>query len=523
MNIIETDVLIIGSGIAGMMAAECLSQDKQVTMITKSGWDESNSMRAQGGIAAAISKEDHWTGHLLDTMVAGVYHNDEQAAKLLVRQGPSLVRKLIEFGVPFDRDDQGRLQMGMEGAHGARRILHAGGDATGCAIMKALATRVRPKIVLRESETLVDVSITDGRCIGAVTRNNDGEWTVYKAAHTILATGGVGGLYQVSSNDPTITGDGMAAAYRAGISLADMEFVQFHPTMLTVCGQSGGLVSEAVRGEGARLVTDSGQRVMEGLHPKMDLAPRDIVARALHSKIISGEKVFLDISMISNFERRFPTVTANCENLGVNVQEKRIPVAPGMHFMMGGIVTDLQGRTEMARLYAIGETACTGAHGANRLASNSLLEGIVFAAQAARAILTEGSAMPSDTIRLPSYCGNQSLFIPGSHEIKERMTEYVGIERDQQGLLKAKSWFEHHLTFEKENFLHRPISEIKHLNMLTVGWLIATSALLRTESRGGHYRKDFTVSNERKWGKRRIIRRKTDEQAEIGKVAPSIF
>lgn len=520
MEIIQTDVLIIGSGIAGMMAAECLSRDKRVTMVTKASWQESNSMKAQGGIAAALSQNDHWSDHLLDTLVAGVYHNDDEAAELLVKEGPSLVRKLIDFGVPFDRDNAGRLQMGMEGAHGERRILHAGGDATGRAIMETLAARVRRKITLRESETLVELSVKNGRCTGALTKNNDGKSIAYQAAHTILATGGVGGLYQVTSNASTITGDGMAAAYRAGVPLADMEFVQFHPTLVMADGRCGGLVSEAVRGEGAQLISADRRRIMAGVHPQLDLAPRDVVARALQSEILTGHNVFLDISMIGDFETRFPTVTENCRRLGVDVKDGKIPVAPGMHFMMGGVLTDLYGRTELPGLYAIGETACTGVHGANRLASNSLLEGIVFAAQAARAILAENVRVPSDLPQVPCYHSPGNARLPDAAEIRKRMTESVGITRDREGLTSVKTWFEHHLAFEKE---HLSVSDIQCLNMLTIGWLIASSALKRTESRGGHYRKDYPVSNERKWGKRRIIRRKKDEQVEAGEFAPSIF
>lgn len=504
----KTDILIIGGGNAGMMAAELLSYQKDVTVVTKATPQESNSTKAQGGIAAAVAEDDHWSNHLLDTLVAGDYHNHEETTRLLVQKGESFIRRLSALGVSFDRDHQGNLSLGKEGAHGKRRILHAGGDAIGQTVMTALIQQVKPKIKLRESESLIELVVDEGRCTGAITKNSGGIISLYKAEHTILASGGAGQLYRITSNDSTITGDGIAAAYRAGVALADMEFVQFHPTMLTIEQEGVGLISEAVRGEGARLISEDGRFIMDGVHEQRDLAPRNVVAQAIHHTLLNDKGVFLDISMIPDFSKRFPTVTNICAHAGIDVSDGLLPVSPGAHFLMGGIVTDTNGRTNLPGLYAVGETACTGVHGANRLASNSLLEGLVFANETAQAILAADKSKKKTASWLPFLPKSppRQGCVPSKSLIQEIMTKYVGIVREKSGLAQAQSWFEQYMPFCNEIVSGDALELIERINLLTVGWLITTSALERTESRGGHFRKDYP-NKSKQWRGLRITRK----------------
>jgi L-aspartate oxidase len=511
MKVVKTEVLVIGGGLAGLKTAQCLYPHKNVNMITKSTVNESNSIKAQGGIAAAIGKGDHWSDHYVDTLTAGDGHNCEIATERLVKDGVKDVWELVESGVPFDRDFAGNLCLGREGAHRANRILHAGGDATGKAVIDTLSQLVIPNITLHESEILIDLVTKRGQCFGAIVKNLQNEIIFYEAEHTVLATGGVGGLYKWTSNDETVTGDGLAAAHRAGAELADLEFVQFHPTMLVSEKRCGGLVSEAVRGEGARLVTDDGILIMEGIHEQLDLAPRDIVARTIHDYFQDGKKVFLDISTIPHFKKRFPTISNRCDQLGINLEAGRIPVAPGAHFIMGGIVTDGKGRTNIRELYAVGEVACTGVHGANRLASNSLLEGLVFASETAKGIIEERAVVENAVSEMPKTYDlkQQHPPLPTKADIQKQMMDNVGISRTEEGLVKAKKWFKTCLKQSNDGCCTwgKSVKEIEIINMLTVGWLISTSALARTESRGGHYRSDYPYKSENNWQGRRIVRR----------------
>lgn len=505
MKMHRTDVLIIGGGLAGLMAAKCLFPHKNVIMITKSTVNESNSIRAQGGIAAAVGQGDHWSKHYDDTLAAGGGHNDHKTTEQLVKSGVEAVNSLMNLGVPFDRDDAQNVLLGREGAHGINRILHAGGDATGKAIVETLMNDMHSKLNVHESCTLIDFIVTDGRCSGAVTKNHKSEIVLYEAEHTVVATGGIGGLYEWTSNDDTVTGDGLAAAFRAGADLADLEFVQFHPTMLIDGNHCGGLISEAVRGEGARLVTEDGTPVMAGVHQQLDLAPRDIVARTTESYIRKGQSVFLDISAVSDFPNRFPTIYKTIKALEINLAAGRIPVAPGAHFIMGGIKTDNRGRTSLPGLYAVGEAACTGVHGANRLASNSLLEAMVFARRMAEGIIEQRSFFRTACPSLPVFAEGRPNSLPNKAEIQQRMMTYAGMNRDQAGLTNVKNWLEQYLTQTDENLILKPVEDIEIINMLTSGWLIATSALMRTESRGGHYRTDYPSQKEN-WKGRRIVR-----------------
>lgn len=508
MQIRRTDCLIIGSGIAGLMMAEILSQYREVTIITKSSWNDSNSFLAQGGIASVSTEDDHWTEHFLDTVKAGEYHNLEEMVRLLVTTAPEMVNKLKEIGVPFDRNKDGSFMLAQEGGHSRRRIFHAGGDATGKEIVSCLYERVRRHVTVIEYETAIELISKNGLCYGAFAVNKAGERTAYLANHTILSTGGLGQLYSFTSNHPNATGDGIALAYRAGAKLSDLEFIQFHPTLLIKDGKCLGLVSEAVRGEGACLVTDCGQFLMDGIHPMKDLAPRHIVANAIYNAINQGERVYLDISAIPSFEKRFPTISHICKVNGVSLSGGLLPVAPGSHFLMGGVVTDSVGRTNIKRLYAIGEVANTTVHGANRLASNSLLEAIVFAKRAAKSILNEGFLTTSifEQAFNVSFC-----VLPKVEELRAVMDRHVGIVRHDEGLSYAVNWFETYLRKEEAN-QNFSLDDVTRRNMTIVGWLVTKSALLRTESRGGHNRSDYPNKSD-KWCKKRIIHQHSSNRA----------
>ncbi|WP_035350003.1 L-aspartate oxidase [Fictibacillus gelatini] len=508
MNVTQSDVLIIGSGVAGLMAADFLRTKLNVTIITKSTFQQSNSYYAQGGISASIDPNDHWTDHFLDTITAGCFHNEATLTELLVQEAPDIIERLVSIGVPFDKTASGGLSLGREGGHRYPRIIHAGGDQTGAFIVKTLYDRLRKSIRIEEHEFAGDLIIQDGKCIGVWTKNKDDNIHFYYAKHIILATGGMAGLYEVTSNDETITGDGIAMAYRAGAALSDLEFVQFHPTMLYSQGKAHGLVSEAVRGEGARLVTEDGTPIMEGRHPLEDLAPRDIVARAIFKKMEEGLPVYLDITAVKNFATRFPSITKLCEKANIPIKNGRIPIKPGAHFSMGGVITDEWGETSIPHLYAIGEVARTGVHGANRLASNSLLEGMVFAKQTATHILSADCDMPQPDYPIPSTYS--PLILPDKQAIKKTMGEKAGIVRHPVELKEAISWFES-FDFSKCNMFCSTY-DLEVINMLTVGWLTATSALMRTESRGGHYRSDYPVPNDQEWLRRQLIRKKVNDE-----------
>jgi L-aspartate oxidase len=515
----QTDVLIIGSGIAALSAAFQLQSSKKVTILTKSSKYESNSMLAQGGIAAAVDKYDSWQGHYEDTMTAGSHHNDPFASELLVRQGTKEVLTLIKGGFQFDKDSNGKLLLGQEGAHRFSRILHAGGDATGKAVVHFLLSQLGKKVEIIEDEMALDLIISDGVCRGVFTRNAKGDIQQHFAGHTILATGGCGSLYKHTSNSSVITGDGLAMAFRAGAVLTDMEFTQFHPTMLLINGQCVGLISEAVRGEGAFLQNENGIRFMEGVHAFGDLAPRDIVARTIFSQMKKGHRIFLNISSIPAFESRFPTISAMCKKYGVSIDEGLIPVAPGMHFLMGGIKTDVDGKTSVSHLYAVGEAACTGVHGANRLASNSLLEGLVFGSRLGVHILNfSQNAIEKTEIVNIRTSRKQDVIFPSEEEIKWMMTNYAAIERSEEGLLIAKCWFEKFLwpiSFWDINVNNFTNIEYEKMNMLTAGWLIVTSALQRTESRGGHFRTDHPYKDDKLWLKKQILLSKYNTELKI--------
>ncbi|GAB3059318.1 L-aspartate oxidase [Virgibacillus ainsalahensis] len=513
------DVIIIGSGIAALSAAERLRVDKNVIVFTKSHKQNSNSYLAQGGIAAAVHRDDHWQEHYEDTITAGVAHADEANVKTLVASGADAVLDLIHKGMAFDCDTDGSLRLGKEGAHLRRRILHAGGDATGECLTTFMLDRLKDEQNVRiiENEMALDLLVTDGQCVGVITKDVVGVVREHMAEATILATGGCGQLYQSTSNAQVVTGDGIAMVYRAGAVLEDMEFMQFHPTLLYKNGVALSLVSEAVRGEGAYLVNNYGFRIMEGVHPLGDLAPRDVVAREIFKEIQCGRQVFLNIEDVANFADRFPTIYRACVHAGIDVDAGLLPVRPGAHFMMGGIKAAADGRTSLAGLFAVGEVACTGVHGANRIASNSLLEGIVFGKMTAERILdlaedVDGCS-PAELGRVQPVparvddrvrAGVGASPLPSNQEIQEKMTRLVGVVRVEADLLAMKEWVEGY-DFLGEDLNMMLVEDAEIINMLTVAWLMTTSALERTESRGSHFRADYP-KRQAHWLKKRILR-----------------
>ncbi|MED1204774.1 L-aspartate oxidase [Heyndrickxia acidicola] len=506
---IKCDILIIGSGIAAMQLARNLSADLHVIIITKGKWQNSNSFMAQGGVAAAVSSDDSWELHFKDTIEAGEnFHNDSEVMKL-VQIAPEMIKNLQNTGVRFDCYKNGNLSLGKEGAHSRNRILHCGGDATGKHIMEQFHLNLPQNVELIEGQFVYELLLDQNknRCIGVKTRDRKGEKHIYRAGGTVLAAGGIGGLYPFTSNDHTIAGDGLALAYKAGVKITDAEFIQFHPTLLYVNGCTHGLISEAVRGEGAILVNDQGEPIMQGVHPLKDLAPRHIVAEQIFKERLAGRDVFLDISMIADFPDKFPTITDSCLKNGIDIEAGKIPVAPGSHFFMGGIKIDPHGRSSLEGLYSIGESACSGVHGANRLASNSLLEGLVYGKRLAEYL--NHNRKECESAHKLSPISYQDIVIPVLPEkavIQQKMMENAGIIREGRKLKTFIQWIESYGVLEiiKSDLDALPIQQIETIFMLISAHIIAVSSLSREESRGGHIRADFPNSR-KEWESRHII------------------
>jgi L-aspartate oxidase len=506
----DNDVLIIGSGLAALQLAGQLSHEKNVRILTKSSVRSANSYLAQGGVAAAIGKNDSPYKHYIDTLEAGRNHNNEQTVLEIMEAAPSLIKEIFQQGCGFDQDETGSLKLGMEGAHSEKRIVHGGGDATGRTLVDFLLTKLKDNVFIEENifvyELLIDEK--EQRCIGVKGKTNDGRIHHYYADHVILATGGCGQLYGFTSNSETVTGDGIAMAYLAGAEIADMEFIQFHPTLLCVDGEPKGLVSEAVRGEGAILITEDGQRIMEGVHPLKDLAPRHITSQTIYDYVRKGKQVYLDIRSIVDFQTRFPSITKLCLQNKIDLSAGKIPVVPGSHFLMGGIKTDSMGRSTLKGLYAIGEASCTGLHGANRLASNSLLEGL-FQGKKLAHFINETPAVMTRKRNLYNQqvysVPKKSFDLPDVKTIQTRMMDYVGIVRSKAMLIEQKNWLEQFGLNHRYELDEMSIHDISKMYMVIVAELITNSALIRTESRGGHFRSDYPFEDDAAWCKKQIV------------------
>jgi L-aspartate oxidase len=568
----EVDVLVVGSGVAGLSAALAVPPGRSVLLATKDRLGHSATRYAQGGIAAVLDLvSDSVAEHVADTLAAGAGLCDPVAVRALVSEGGQAIADLRARGVRFDREPApaggdgpgGGLARTREGGHSRSRVVHAGGDATGAELERALTEAVRSDAAVRSTEHtfLVDLVTAAGRVVGALLWC-EGRPRLVRAGAVVLASGGAGQLYADTTNPPLSTGDGIAAALRAGAVLADLEFVQFHPTALHIDGDPRPLISEAMRGEGAVLRDGDGSPVMAGVHPLGDLAPRDVVTRAVAARMAAtgARHLWLDATSIpaDHLERRFPTILARCRAAGIEPTRQPIPVSPAAHYLMGGVVTDLDGRTTLPGLFAVGEAACTGVHGANRLASNSLLEGVVFAARIGRA-LAEAPGGPEEPARLLSegaggvdgparaapavgYApppGDPAGAGPGAARsgartgpgglrgrVRRLMTEKVGVVRSGEGLAEAVAELERLNGVSGDPGPERRAAAsgapgpavFEVANLVQLGRAVAELALRREESRGGHWRSDHPVPVEA-WRVRQTLTRSAEGALVAGLLA----
>jgi L-aspartate oxidase len=516
MNI-KFDYLVIGSGSAGLTFALQVADHGRIGIITKKDRAESNTNYAQGGIASVLSEHDSFSAHVDDTLIAGAGLCDKEAVEVIVREGPQVIRDLIEMGADFTKKN-GKIDLGREGGHSANRIVHAS-DMTGREIEKVLLTKVaeHPNITILEHHFAMDL-ITEHHLGKPVTRyDNDTHcFGVYAyniemdkvdkitAGVTFLATGGAGRVYLHTTNPEIATGDGIAMAYRAKARVANMEFIQFHPTSLAIPGAQSFLISEAVRGHGAFLRDSTGERFMEYYHPLKELAPRDIVARAIDSQMkkLGDNNVYLDLRHFPKGEiaEHFPNIYAECLTYGIDLSTHMAPVVPAAHYICGGVVTDLFGRTSILGLFAAGEVACTGVHGANRLASNSLLEALVFAKRASNKAIEYLKEVNPRVPELPEWDDSGTInteeMVLISHnrrELQQLMADYVGIVRSdlrlQRAFKRTRMLYDEVEEFYSRNRVTVPLFQLR--NMITVAYLIIRSAMMRKESRGLHYTTDY--------------------------------
>ncbi len=520
-----TDVLVIGSGIAGLRAAIGAAQYGDVLVATKADPLLSNTAYAQGGIAVVLAEDDSYEQHIDDTLQVACGLGDHGAIEVLVRQGPKQVQTLLEWGARFDHDEDGQLSRGREGGHGLRRILHTDGDATGRELARALSAKAleTPRLRVFDNCFTIDLLTHEGVCCGAVTFHPKYGHQLIWAKQTVLASGGAGRLFRETTNPEVATADGAAMAYRAGAVLRDMEMVQFHPTTLYLAGATRALISEAVRGEGAHLIDRKGRRFMSDYHDDAELAPRDVVSRAILKEMVRSNApcVFLDARHIApgDFARRFPSIFELCRQFDIDVSREPIPVRPSAHYTIGGLQVDLETHTTLPGLLACGEVACSGVHGANRLASNSLLEGLVFGAiagETAGRSLTHWSANGHPTL---VKCASSPLeraqldLEDIRNSLRALMTRTVGIERDRARLDEAAE----SIDFWGRYVMDKTFDDRygwESQNMLTVARLIARAAAYRTESRGVHFREDYPQVNDEQWHVHTTLRR--------GETAPEI-
>jgi L-aspartate oxidase len=506
----QADVIVVGSGIAGLTTAlQVRTFGLSVLLVTKAKVDEGSTKWAQGGIAAALGEDDSPLAHEKDTLVAGAGLCDSEAVRVLVTEGPDAVRTLIARGAKFDLEASGEMSLTREGGHLQNRIIHAGGDATGAEVERALIAAINsdPKIELIEHALVLDaLKDKDGavcgvtlHVIGAGSRDGVGQ---ARARAVVLATGGLGQVFAQTTNPSVSTGDGVALALRAGAAVADVEFIQFHPTVLWLGENSEGqqpLISEAVRGEGAYLVDHNGDRFMKDVHPLGELAPRDVVAIAIMNKMVASGKshVWLDVRHLEGFEKRFPTIYVSCIAHGIDPAKDLIPVAPASHYASGGVRVDLNGRTSVKGLYACGETACSGVHGANRLASNSLLEGLVFSARIASDIASRMAEIAEPVANISA----EILLDPHvRHRIQVSMSRGAGVLRSSDSLVETSS----DLTRIGDRTSTSPCVEAwETTNLYQLAQAILKAALIRQETRGSHWRADFPETSDL-WRKRII-------------------
>jgi len=512
------DVLVLGGGIAGLTAAISAARRWRVGLLTKAGFDDTATFLAQGGIAAALGESDSPDLHFEDTVKAGAGLCDEKAVRVLVDEGPDRVRELMEVCPHFDRVD-GEIVLGREGAHSVARVVHAGGDATGSEVSSALAeaARLGSRVQLYEDEFVIDLLTLDGRCVGALSMSlDDGQLTLNTAMVTVLATGGAGQVYGRTTNPTVATGDGIAMAYRAGAAIRDLEFVQFHPTGLAVEGQETVLlITEALRGEGAYLRNEAGERFMVGKDSRAELAARDVVVRAMVAEMRreKSDHVYLDARHLDAemLAQRFPTVSAGLAQHGLHLATDLIPVAPVCHYFIGGVMTDVWGRSTVPGLYASGECSSTGVHGANRLASNSLLEGLVFSDRVVRDLDRYIGSLGEDVRRLRFALPESAPAAQDGADaaaarraLTATMLQWAGVVRDGNGLkvaIRELRRLNSELAFGRMG-----VAEYETLNLLTLGTQIAKSALLREESRGVHLREDFPTRDDERWRRHITLR-----------------
>ncbi len=521
------DVSIVGGGIAGLSVALRLPENLSVALFTKGQLGESNTRYAQGGLTVALGADDSPELHFQDTIAAGAGLCDESAVRILTQEARTAVSWLISMGVQFDRalperdehTTEDGLLLGREAAHSRWRVLHAGGDATGAEIERALMTamRKRSSIALYEETYVSRLDVKNGICVGLEALDKDGQLFSVMSRSTILANGGAGGLWLHTSNPTGATADGLALAWRAGAALTDLEFMQFHPTVLVVGGSH--LISEAVRGEGAYLRNHAGERFMPRYHELAELAPRDVVARSILSEMLSEETdcEFLDLRHLpaERMYERFPTISTICRSYGLDLANDLLPIAPAAHYCMGGVMTDTFGRTTLAGLYAVGEVACTGVHGANRLASNSLLEGLVFGLHLADGLAEingkKADAPSRQAYTIPVYddlsrdealltvSPDHESILQMRREIRQIMWKFVSLQRDREGLLEATQNLHNLRTSMLTNGSTRQNNVVEWqetVNMLKVAELVIAAAFQRRESRGSHSRLDYPVLNE---------------------------
>ncbi len=503
-----TDVLVIGSGVAGLRAANSVDPHLSALVVTKDVLRESNSTYAQGGIAGVLDPDDRFEHHINDTLAAGGNLCNQAIVDMVIRQAPQRIEELVRWGTEFDRED-GDWALGREGGHSQERIVHARGDATGAEIMRAVIARTRamPHIDIWENAFTVDLLTHEGRCRGAVVVGTDGRPQMVWAKETILCTGGIGQVFRESTNPSVATGDGTSLAYRAGVQLQDMEFIQFHPTVLYIAGSSRSLISEAVRGEGAHLVDVAGNRFMSEYDARGELAPRDVVSQSIikQMEVTKHPSVYLDLSHLDSQHvmNRFPGIAHACSKFGLDITRDRIPVRPGAHYMIGGVTVDRQGRSSMPGLWAAGEATSSGLHGANRLASNSLLEGLVYGAHAgaaaSRAAQEEASKMVALPIRHSHHESNESFDVADVRvSLKSLMGRLAGVQRSPDGLQEAADSISSFAAYVMRHQFDN-VEGWELQNLLTTASCIVHAALARTESRGVHFRTDYPEPDDENW------------------------